>query len=63
MKAWLVTYAGVYLGAAAVVMAESPEAAIELLKSAHAEEHIDDIQVKALDIEKPGVIYDDDGDY
>jgi hypothetical protein len=64
MKAFLITYDGVWLGGKAVVLAETKEEAIELVKNDEQTVEFNDVQVEQeLDIKFPCVFYNDNGDY
>lgn len=56
-------FEGVWLGGAAVVLAESQEQAIELLKEHHGSEPDGYILAEIKTPTEPGVVYYNDGDY
>ena len=64
MKAYIITYEGVYLGGAAVVIAESRDQALELLAAHPDTQSLDDgLEVKEIGIYSAIVLYNDNGDY
>lgn len=61
MSIFKVTYNGLWMGGVAIVVAETPEQAIELVKN-----HKDTIEFNRVDVEllePTGVLYNDNGDY
>ncbi|CCI88475.1 hypothetical protein BN79_047 [Yersinia phage phiR2-01] len=61
MNIFKVTYNGLWMGGVAIVVAETPEQAIELVKN-----HKDTIEFNRVDVEllePTGVLYNDNGDY
>lgn len=61
MKNYYITYKGDYFGGNAVVRAESKEEAVELLKVDGDTWNFFD--VKVVELNKSGVLYNDCGDY
>lgn len=61
MKIFEVNYDGMWLGGAAIVVAETAEEAIELVKNHSSTVSFENVRVEELP--SRGVIYNDNGDY
>jgi hypothetical protein len=65
MKAYLVTYSGLWLGGEAVALANSAEEAIALVKSHPRALNFTDVQAEEIaeNLNTPLVLLNDNGDY
>jgi hypothetical protein len=64
MKAYYITYDGIWLGGKAVVLAESEDEALDLVKNDKATIEFTDVGVEEVhDLTEAVVLYNDSGDY
>jgi len=64
MKAFLISYDGLWLGGKAVVFAKTKKTAIKLLENDEQTLEFTDVQIEQeLDIKFPCVFYNHNGDY
>ena len=64
LKAFLVTYDGLWLGGTAVVLADSPDAACDMVREHRITINFEDVQaVEVGQGDKEGVLFNDNGNY
>ena len=63
LKAYHITYDGLWLGGVAIVVAHTKKTALRLLKEEDPTEFTDVKITKVTVLDRPMVIYNDDGDY
>jgi hypothetical protein len=64
MKAFLITYDGLWLTGKAIVIAKTKKTALKLLEADPQSLELTDVEVKEVfELDKPQVLYNDNGDY
>ena len=64
MRVYYITYDGVWLGGKGIVLAKSKKTALRLLEEDGRTVEFNDVEViEVIELDKPQVIYNDNGDY